>query len=97
MLREREHLPRINDKECTSPIIKYALATAALIGTIAVAVLIMFVLLPIIGVSVTVVLGLFIAITVGVFAAAVALTLGGVVLASLIAFVDWLADKFGRR
>jgi hypothetical protein len=87
----------INDKECTSPIVKYGLAAAALIGTIAVAVLIIFVLLPIIGVSVTVVMGLFIAIVVGIFAAAVALTLGGVLLAALIAFVDRLADKLGRR
>jgi hypothetical protein len=87
----------INDKECTSPIIKYGLAAAALFGTIAIAVLIIFVLLPIIGVSVTVILGLFIVIAVGVFAAAVALTVGGAVLASLITFVDFLADKFGRR
>jgi hypothetical protein len=87
----------INDKECTSPIVKFGLAAAALIGTIAIAVLILFVLLPIIGVSVTVVLGVFIAISVGVFAAAVALTVGGAVLASLIGLVDYLANKFGRR
>jgi hypothetical protein len=87
----------INDKECTSPIVKFALAAAALIGTIAVATLILFVLLPIIGVSVTVVLGLFIAITLGVFAAAVGLTLGGALLAALISLVDFLADRFGRQ
>jgi hypothetical protein len=73
------------------------LATAALFGTIAIAMLIIFVLLPVIGVSVTVVLGLFIAITVGIFAAAVALTIGGAVLAALITFVDYLANQFGRR
>lgn len=87
----------IDDKEFTSPMVKYGLAAAALIGTIAVAVLIIFVLLPIIGVSITVVLGLFIAIVVGIFAAAVALTIGGALLASLIAFIDFLVDKFGRR
>gem|GEM_PF-2008272 len=54
----------INDKECTNPIVKYGLAAAAFIGTVAVTGLIIFVILPIIGVSVTVVLGLFIAITV---------------------------------
>lgn len=87
----------INDKEYTSPVVKFGLAAAALIGTIVIAALIIFVFLPIIGVSITVVLGLFLSIMAGIFAAAVALTFGGVVLASLIAFVDFLAKKFGRR
>lgn len=86
----------INDKEYTSPIVKYGLAVAALAGTIAISALIIFVLLPIIGVSVTVVFGLVIAITVGIFAAAVALTIGTAVLASLIMFLQFVADKIRR-
>jgi MFS family permease len=87
----------INDKECTSPIVKYGLAIAVLIGTIAISALIVFVLLPIIGVSIAATLGLLIVIAVGIFAAAVALTLGSAILSALIVFVDYLADKFGRR
>lgn len=87
----------INDKEYTSPIIKYGLAAAALIGTLAVAVFIIFVILPVIGISITAVLGLLIAIAVGIFAATVGLTLGGVILAALIALTDFLANKFFRR
>lgn len=87
----------INDKEYTSPVIKYGLAAAALIGTVVVALFIVFVILPIVGVSITAILGLFIAIVLGIFAAAVALTLGGVMLAALIALMDFLAEKFARR
>ena len=87
----------VNDKEYTSPVIKYGLAAAALIGTVVVALFIVFVILPIVGVSITAILGAFIAIALGIFAAAVTLTLGGVMLAALIALVDFLVDKFGRR
>ena len=87
----------VNDKECTSPIVKYGLGIAVLIGTIAIAALIVFVLLPIIGVSIAATMGLIIVISVGIFAAAVALTLGSAILSVLIVFVDYLASKFGSR
>ena len=83
----------INDKECTSLVVKYGLAISVLIGTIAISALIVFVLLPIIGVSVAATLGLLIVIAVGIFAAAVALTLGSAILSTLIVFVDYLASK----
>jgi hypothetical protein len=99
-IQERHMALRIivNGKECTSPIVKYGLAVAVLIGTIAISALIVFVLLPIIGVSIAATLGLVITIAVGIFAAAVALTLGSAILSVLIVFVDYLADKLsGRR
>lgn len=87
----------INDKECTSPIVKFGLAIAVLIGTIAIAALIVYVLLPIIGVSIAATLGLMIVISVGIFAAAVALTLGSAILAALIVFVEYIASKLSPR
>jgi hypothetical protein len=42
-------------------------------------------------------MGLVIMIAVGIFAAAVAATLGSAILSVLIVFVDYLASKFGRR
>jgi hypothetical protein len=87
----------INDKECTSPIVKFGLAIAVLIGTIAIGALIVYVLLPIIGISIAATLGLVIVITVGVFAAAVALALGSAILSAVILFAEYLADRFRRH
>lgn len=87
----------LNDKECTSPIVKFGLGVAVLVGTIAISAFIIFVLLPVIGVSIAATLGLSIVIAVGVFAAAVALTLGSAILATFIMLVDTLADKFRRH
>jgi len=87
----------INEKECTSPVVKYGLAVAVLMGAIAISTLIVFVLLPIIGVSIAATLGLLIVIVVGIFAAAVALTLGSAVLSTLFVFVEYLTTKFGKR
>lgn len=87
----------INDQECNSPVVKYGMAVAALIGTIAMAALIVFVLLPVIGISIAATMGLVIVISVGIFAAAVALTLGSAILATFIVFVDFIASKFGHR
>ena len=87
----------INDKECTNPIVKYGLTIAVLIGSAAVAALILFVFLPVIGVSIAASMGLVIIIGVGIFAAAVALVLGSAILSTLIVFVDYLAGKFGRH
>ncbi|MGD8558627.1 MAG: hypothetical protein PVG89_01810 [Gammaproteobacteria bacterium] len=86
----------INDRECTSPIVKYGLAIAVFIGTIAIAALIVFVLLPVIGISIAATMGLVIVISVGIFAAAVALALGSAILSVLIVLVDYIAEKFRR-
>ena len=72
---------------------KYGIAITALIGTIALSALIIFVLLPIIGISIAATMGLVIIIAVGIFATAVALTLGSAILATLIVFVDYLYGK----
>ena len=87
----------INDKECTSPIVKYGMAIAVLAGTVAISALIIFVLLPIIGISIAATMGLVIIVAVGIFATAVALTLGTAILATLIVFVEYLASKFDHR
>ncbi|MGD8571002.1 MAG: hypothetical protein PVF34_04510 [Gammaproteobacteria bacterium] len=86
----------INDRECTSPIVKYGLAIAVFIGTIAIAALIVFVLLPVIGISIAATMGLVIVISMGIFAAAVALALGSAILSVLIVLVDYIAEKFRR-
>lgn len=84
----------INDKECTSPIVKFGLAMAVLIGTVVIGALIVYVLLPVIGISIAATLGLVIVVTVGIFAAAVALTLGSAILSAVILFVEYIAGKF---
>ena len=87
----------INDKEYSSPYIKYGLAAAVLTGTIAIAALIIFVLLPVIGISIAATLGLLIVIVVGIFAAAVALTFGTVIFSTLFVFIDYIAGRLRRR
>lgn len=86
----------INDRECTNPVVKFGLGAAVFIGTIAIAALIVFVLLPIIGISLAATMGLVIVILVGVFAAVVAISLGSAILSSLILFIEYLASKFSR-
>ena len=87
----------INDKEYTSPFIKYGFAVAVLAGTVAIAAFIVFVLLPIIGVSIAATLGLLIVILVGIFAAVVALTFGTVILSTLFVFIDYIVSKLRSR
>ena len=87
----------INDREYTNPVVKVGLTIAFFIGAIAVSALIVFVLLPAIGITIVMSLGLAIVVAVGIFAAAVALTLGSAILASLIVLADSLSAKFGRR
>lgn len=86
----------VNERECTSKMVKFGIGVTALVGTIVIAALIVFVLLPIIGVSVAATIGLVIVATVGVFAAAVALTLGGMILANVIMLIEYIAGKFRR-
>lgn len=86
----------INDRECTSKIVKFGIGVTAMVGTVAIAALIVFVLLPIIGISVAATIGLVIVVTVGIFAAAVALTLGGMILGNIILVIDAIAAKFRR-
>ncbi|MDH5323925.1 MAG: hypothetical protein OEZ68_03050 [Gammaproteobacteria bacterium] len=87
----------INDKECTSPMVKYGLAVAVLVGTIAISALIVFVFLPIIGVSIAATMGLVIIIGAGIFAAAVALTLGTVLLSTFFVLMEMIVGKIRRH
>ena len=87
----------INDKECTSPVVKYGLAIAVLFGTIAISALIVFILLPIIGVSIAATMGLIIIVAVGIFAGAVALTLGTAILSTAMVLIETVAGKFRRH
>lgn len=86
----------VNERECTSRIVKFGIGITALIGTIAIAALIVFVLLPVIGISVAATIGLVIVVTVGIFAAAVALTLGGMILGNVLILIEYIAGKFRR-
>ena len=87
----------INDKECTSPMVKYGLAIAVLFGTVAISALIIFVFLPIIGVSIAATMGLIIIIGAGIFAAAVALSLGTAILSAFIVLIELITGKLRRR
>lgn len=87
----------INDKEFKSPVIKYGLAIAVFIGAIVTAAFIVYILLPIIGITIAATLGLLIVIAVGLFAAAVALTLGSAILATIIVLVEYIVSKFRRH
>ncbi len=87
----------VNDKECTSKIVRFGIGVTVLVGAIAIAGLIVFVLLPVIGVSIAATLGLVIVVAVGVFAATVALTLGSALLGSMLLFVDYLGSLIKRR
>lgn len=86
----------INDKECTSPIVKFGLAIAVLIGTLIIGALIVYVLLPIIGISIAATLGLAVIVVIGIVAAVVALTLGSAILSAIIIFAEYIAGLFRR-
>jgi len=87
----------INDKEYTNPVVKYGLAAAFFVGAIAVSTLIIFVLLPAIGITIVLSMGLVIVIAVGAFSAAVSLALGGVIFAGLLALTEKLLGKPSDR
>lgn len=86
----------VNDKECTNRVVKWSVGLSTLVGAIAISALIVFVLLPVIGVTIAATMGLLIVISVGIFAAALALTLGTAVLGTILAFIDYLASKFRK-
>ena len=83
----------VNNKEYTNPVVKYGLVFSFLLGAVAVSALIIFVLLPAIGITIVMSMGLVIIIAVGVFAAAVALTLGSVIFAGLLAITEKLLGR----
>lgn len=86
----------INEKEYTNPVVKYALALAVLLGAIAISALVVFVLLPAIGITIALAMGLVIVIAVGVFAATVSLVLGSAILAVLMKVSEKLFDRSSR-
>jgi len=86
----------INDREYTSPVVKYGLAVAVFVGALAVSALIVFVLLPTIGITLVLSLGIFIVIAVAAFSATVALTIGGVLFAALLTLTEKLMGRSGR-
>lgn len=86
----------INEKEYTNPVVKYGLALAVLVGAIAVSGLVVFVLLPAIGITIALAMGLVIVIAVGAFAATVSLVLGSAILSVLLAISEKLFGRSGR-
>ena len=86
----------INDKEYTNPVVRYGLALAVLMGAMAVSALIVFVLLPAIGITIVISMGLVIVIAVGLFAATVAWVLGNVILGLLLMVADRLSGRGPR-
>lgn len=83
----------INDREYTNPVVKYGIALSVLVGAMAVSALIVFVLLPAIGITMVISMGLVIVIAVGLFAATVAWVLGHAIFAMLLMLADKLAGK----
>lgn len=86
----------VNEKECTSKIVKFGIGVSALIGTIAIGALIVFVLLPIMGVSLAASVGLVLVLSVGIFSAVVAIVLGTAILGTVMLVVDSIVSKFRR-
>lgn len=86
----------INEKEYTNPVVKYGLALAVLVGAIAISALVVFVLLPAIGITIALAMGLVIVLAVGIFAATVSLVLGSAILSLLLAIADRLFGRPGR-
>jgi len=83
----------INDREYTNPVVRYGIALAVLVGAMAVSALIVFVLLPAIGITLVITMGLVIVIAVGLFSATVAWVLGHAILAMLLMVADKLAGR----
>ena len=83
----------INDKEYTNPVVKYAMALAVLLGAIAISGLVVFVLLPAIGITIALAMGLVIVFAMGLFAATVSLVLGSAILSALMAISEKLFDR----
>lgn len=86
----------INEREYTNPVVKYALALAVLLGAIAISALVVFVLLPAIGITIALAMGLMIVIAVGIFAATVSLVLGSAILAVLMKVSEKLFASSNR-
>jgi len=86
----------INEKEYTNPVVKYGIALAVLVGAMAISALIVFVLLPAIGITIVVSMGLVIVIAVGLFAATVAWVLGHAILGILLMLADKLSGRHSR-
>lgn len=87
----------INDKEYTNPVVRYGIALAVLVGAMAVSALIVFVLLPAIGITIVISMGLVIVIAVGFFAATVAWVLGNAILGLLLMVADRLSGRDPRN
>lgn len=87
----------LNGKEVTSPAAKFGLSFAAVLGAALVTALVVFVLLPLIGIAVTLSASLVAIILVATFAGIVSLLLGSLLLASLVGPVEFLVEKMRRR
>ena len=87
----------INDREYTNPVVKYGIALAVLVGAMAVSALIVFVLLPTIGITIVLSMGLVIVIAMGLFFATVAWVLGHAILGLLLMVADRLSGGEKRN
>ena len=87
----------INDREYTNPVVKYGIALAVLVGAMAVSALIVFVLLPTIGITIGLSMGLVIVIAMGLFFATVAWVLGHAILGLLLMVADRLSGGEKRN
>ena len=87
----------INDREYTNPVVKYGIALAVLVGAMSVSALVVFVLLPAIGITIVLSMGLVIVIAMGLFFATVAWVLGNAILGLLLMVAEKLSGHDSRN
>lgn len=87
----------INDREYTNPVVRYGIALAVLVGAMAVSALVVFVLLPAIGITIVISMGLVIVIAMGLFFATVAWVLGNAILGLVLMVADRLSGGSQRN
>lgn len=87
----------LNGKEVTSPTAKFGLSFVAAMGAALVTVVVVFILLPLIGVAVTLSVGLVAIVVVASIAGVATLVLGSLLYAALIGPVEFLVEKMQRR
>lgn len=87
----------LNGREVTSPAAKFGISVAAVLGAALVTAAVVFILLPLIGVAVTLSMGLVAILLVAVLAGIAVVVLSSFLYASLVGPVELLVEKMRRR
>lgn len=87
----------LNGREVMSPAAKFGLSFAAVLGAAVMTALVVFVLLPLIGIAVTLSVSLFVIILVATVAGIVSLLLGSLLFAWLVGPVEFFVERMRQR